>query len=112
MVILEPTPTGCRWRPRRLTPLECARLLGFPDHWTRDLAITHPTDEELDYWLRVWRAWSQARGVAPKTRRQVAAWLANPASNTGMYKLWGNGVALLVAEHVLARVKQYAHMTG
>lgn len=87
MVILEPTQTGCRWRPRRLTPLECGRLQGFPDHWTRDLAITHPTDEELDYWLGVWRAWNQARGVAPKTRRQVAAWLANPASNTGLYKL-------------------------
>ena len=27
---------------RRLTPLECCRLQGFPDDWTEDIAITEP----------------------------------------------------------------------
>jgi site-specific DNA-cytosine methylase len=49
---------------RRLTPLECARLQGFPDWWTD--------------------------GVE--------------GSDSNIYKMWGNGIALPCAADVLGRI--------
>ncbi len=34
-VIIERIATAVKYRVRRLTPLECERLDGFPDYWTR-----------------------------------------------------------------------------
>ena len=49
---------------RRLTPLECCRLQGFPDWWTDG------TD----------------------------------GSDSAIYKMWGNGIALPCAADVLGRI--------
>lgn len=95
-------------RPRRLTPVECTRLQGFPDDWCDQLAITDPTDAQLDYWVDVWAEWNRLRGVRPRSRKQVASWLADPTSDSAQYKLWGNAIALPVARHVLERLKNFA----
>ncbi|MBB6335660.1 site-specific DNA-cytosine methylase [Schaalia hyovaginalis] len=95
-------------RPRRLTPLECARLQGFPDDWCAGLAITDPSEDELDFWQGVWDRWNALRGVRPRSRTQVVKWLADPGGDRSQYKLWGNGIALPVAQHVLGRLKTYA----
>lgn len=102
-IVTAPQPSG--YRVRRLTPTECARLQGFPDDWTRDLAISDPTDSQLDYWWQVWARWAKAQGLKkPKTRNQVRKWLANPASDRALYKLWGNGIALPCAKLVLSQI--------
>ena len=93
-------------RVRRLTPLECARLQGFPDTWTDKLTITEPSEQQLDYYQKVWDEWNQLRGVKKKTRKQIAAWLRSPYSDSALYKLWGNGIALPCAEFVLGRIAQ------
>lgn len=49
---------------RRLTPLECARLQGFPDWWTD----------------------------------------GTQGSDSAIYKMWGNGIALPCAADVLGRI--------
>ena len=36
---------------RRLTPLECCRLQGFPDDWTEDIAITEPKASVIREWM-------------------------------------------------------------
>lgn len=100
------------YRARRLTPLECARLQGFPDGWAEGLAITSPSRAQVDDWEEVWRAWNTARDVKPKTRRQVIRWLANPATDSALYKLWGNSIAVPVVCFVLERLNQYAQTTG
>lgn len=98
-------PCVPEYRVRRLTPTECARLQGFPDDWTRDLAISNPTDSQLDYWCQVWASWGKAQGLKkPKTRTQVRKWLANPVTDRALYKLWGNGIALPCAELVLSQI--------
>lgn len=90
---------------RRLTPTECARLQGFPDNWTEGLAIKNPTPAQVDYWWRVWANWAVVAGLKKtRSRKQVRAWLADPVTDTGLYKLWGNGVALPVVEHILCRL--------
>lgn len=95
-------------RPRRLTPVECARLQGFPDDWCDGLAIEDPTSEDIEYWTDIWATWNLARGVKPRTARQVTTWLKNPTSDSAQYKLWGNAIALPVARHVLERLKNFA----
>lgn len=104
-----PLVAGRQLRPRRLTPLECARLQGFPDDWCAGLAITDPGEDELDFWQGVWDRWNALRGVRPRSRRQVVKWLANPGGDRAQYKLWGNGIALPVAQHVLVRLKHVAN---
>ncbi|QOR48672.1 DNA cytosine methyltransferase [Trueperella pecoris] len=102
-IVTEPQSAG--YRVRRLTPTECARLQGFPDEWTDNLAITEPTQAQVDYWWRIWARWATAMGLKKsKTRTQVKKWLANPVTDRALYKLWGNGIALQCAEMVLARI--------
>lgn len=94
---------------RKLTPLECARLQGFPDWWTDDLAIENPSDDELDFWTGVHTTWDKARGLKKiKTPAQVARWLKNPVSDGQLYSLWGNAVAVPCARFVLSRLAQIA----
>lgn len=94
---------------RRLTPTECARLQGFPDWWTDDLAIDDPSKDELDFWVGVHTTWDKARGLKKtKTPAQVARWLKNPVSDGQLYSLWGNAVAVPCARFVLSRLAQSA----
>lgn len=94
---------------RRLTPTECARLQGFPDWWTDDLAIDGPSEDELDFWVGVHATWDKARGLKKtKTPTQVARWLKNPVSDRQLYSLWGNAVAVPCAHFVLSRLAQIA----
>lgn len=71
------THDSLRWIVRRLTPTECERLQGFPDHWT---AIDSFTDKY---------------GVEHKT----SGWLDNKgkwhkAADSPRYKALGNSIAL------------------
>lgn len=91
---------------RRLTPIECARLQGFPDWWCADLAIPDPSDEELAFWTEVWETWRKLINPdgKPKTEKQLRKWLANPYTDAAEYKLWGNGVALPCVYFVLSGI--------
>ena len=91
---------------RRLTPVECARLQGFPDWWCADLAITDPSDEEIAFWTEVWETWRQVTNPKgkPKTEKQIRKWLADPYTDSAEYKLWGNGVSEPVVYFVLSGI--------
>ena len=91
---------------RRLTPVECARLQGFPDWWCSGLAIPDPTDEELSFWADVWDTWRKLTNPngKPKTEKQLRKWLADPYTDAAEYKLWGNGVALPCVYFVLSGI--------
>ena len=91
---------------RRLTPVECARLQGFPDWWCADLAIPDPTDADIAFWSEVWETWRQVTNPKgkPKTEKQIRKWLADPYTDSAEYKLWGNGVALPCTYFVLSGI--------
>ena len=63
---------GRKYILRRLTPLECCRLQGFPDWWT-----------------------DGAEG-----------------SDSAIYKMWGNGIALPCAADVLGRIAKAVEADG
>lgn len=91
---------------RRLTPVECARLQGFPDWWCTDLAIPEPTDADIVFWSEVWETWRKVTNPKgkPKTEKQIRKWLSDPYTDSAEYKLWGNGVALPCTYFVLSGI--------
>ncbi len=88
---------------RRLTPMECGRLQGFPDGWADNLSIINPTEDEIIYWKSVFKGHAETLGIArkDKTENQIKKWLSNPESDSAKYKMWGNGIALPCAEFVM-----------
>lgn len=42
----------------------------------------------------------------PKDAKQVERWLADPASDSGLYKMWGNGIALPCAMFVMEGIAE------
>ena len=91
---------------RRLTPVECARLQGFPDWWCKGLETENPAREDIDHWREVWETHRKVMGTSskPKTDKQIIKWLKEPYSDSAEYRLWGNGVALPCVCFVLAGI--------
>lgn len=96
-----------RYIVRRLTPLECCRLQGYPDGWTENLSIPDPTDEELSFFTKVWADWSAINGNKPKPTAWVRKWLADPQSDSAEYKAYGNSLAIPCAYDVIRRVVDF-----
>lgn len=90
---------------RRLTPLECARLQGFPDWWTADLGTKDEdiTEEDMAFWREVFETHRKIVSGAskPKTDNQIRKWLIDPNNDSAEYKMWGNGVALPCVLYVM-----------
>ena len=91
---------------RRLMPVECARLQGFPDWWCADLDTKEPTDEEIEFWADVFETHRRivTKSSKPKSRRQIVKWLQHPHSDAAEYKMWGNGVALPCVYNVMKNI--------
>jgi DNA (cytosine-5)-methyltransferase 1 len=100
---------GMVYIARRFTPLECGRLQGFPDWWATGLGVDSPPAGMVDRWVQIfetyWEAVTKSNGTkSPKTRNQVIKWLKDPASDSALYKMWGNGIALPCAMFVMGGI--------
>ena len=90
---------------RRLTPLECCRLQGFPDGWTEHLETEEPGEQEIARWVGVFEDWYRAQGkTARASPGKIAKWLKNPRTDSAEYKAYGNSVAVPCVFFVLAGV--------
>lgn len=89
---------------RRLTPLECSRLQGFPDGWCDNLGILDLTDEDMDFWRKVFTKYAEITGKRPKTENQIRKWLMNPYNEAAEYRMWGNGVALPNVYYIMSGI--------
>jgi site-specific DNA-cytosine methylase len=104
-------PVRQRYSVRRLTPLECERLQGFPDGWTDIPGQTEASKEELEFWRDVWLTWDKTQAedpekVKPRTDKAILKWLKNPVSDSAQYKALGNSVAVPCPEYVLEGIKE------
>ena len=84
---------------RRLMPLECSRLQGFPDNWVDGLSDADPSASDMAFWTKVFADWwalvGRAKGTKlPKDEKAIRRWLKSEPSDSEMYKMWGNGIAL------------------
>ncbi|MCP1638598.1 DNA (cytosine-5)-methyltransferase 1 [Streptococcus gallinaceus] len=97
-----PIVNDVKYVVRRLTPLECGRLQGFPDSWCQNLSIDEPSDEDVLFFRTVFETYRMINGKKKaKTDKQIIKWLQNPYSDTAEYKMWGNGVALPCVVYVM-----------
>lgn len=93
---------------RRLTPLECCRLQGFPDGWGIPDFKDKLSDEELAFWQRVRDTCSGIAGKQPKkySAEALTKWYNSLHTDSAEYKMWGNGIALPCAQFVLGGVAE------
>lgn len=90
---------------RRLTPLECCRLQGFPDGWGMPKHKDAMDDCEAAYWEDVRRTHAEIAGKTYKpfaTRAALVKWYNGLHTDSAEYKMWGNGVALPCAYNVVS----------
>ena len=99
-----PPVVNADWRVRMITPLECARLQGFPDWWTDNLTDSEPSDAEVRKWQGIFDEWCDINGKKHKSPAQVRKWLQTEHPDSVKYKLWGNGVALPCVVFVLCGI--------
>lgn len=93
-----------RYIVRRLTPLECCRLQGFPDGWGDTPCKDRLSDDEYEFWLAVRNTHASVNGKAIKnyTMDQMLKWYNGLHTDSAEYKMWGNGVALPCAYNVVS----------
>lgn len=104
-----------RYIVRRLTPIECSRLMGLPDKWTipSNLVITDELVEEFreihDNFNRIMAEYEGGKPPKPKTAAQVRKWLekiSNPDTcpDAPQYKGDGNGMATNQPRWIILRM--------
>ena len=93
---------------RRLTPLECCRLQGFPDGWGIPDHKDKLSDEELAFWRGVRDTCAAISGKPPKkySSGSLTKWYNALHTDSAEYKMWGNGIALPCAAFVLAGIAE------
>lgn len=93
---------------RRLTPLECCRLQGFPDGWGIPDHKDKLSDEELVFWQGVRDTCAAISGKPPKkySAASLTKWYNSLHTDSAEYKMWGNGIALPCAAFVLAGIAE------
>ena len=104
----EEEPEGQRYVVRRLTPVECERLQGFPDGWT-DLtgcdveAVTARVAAALRY--------EEGSDEWRKLHKSVEKWSAG-TPDTPRYKAMGNSMTTHVIEKLGRRIQAYDELHG
>lgn len=85
---------------RRLMPVECGRLQGFPDGWgeIEQLPLDMP-EETAAFWRQVYETDCAIKGKRPQKSilekpDKLAAWHNGLHTDSAEYKMWGNGMAL------------------
>ena len=98
---------------RRLTPTECARLQGFPDEWGHPNKKDDMTDEEVEFWNEVRNTHASITGKEQKqyNKKQILAYYNKLHTDSAEYKMWGNGIALPCAKHVMKGIAEAIAMT-
>lgn len=91
---------------RRLTPLECCRLQGFPDGWGVPDHKDRLSNKELEFWQGVRDTCASIAGKPPKkySMKSLTRWYNALHTDSAEYKMWGNGIALPCAAFVLENV--------
>jgi site-specific DNA-cytosine methylase len=103
---------------RRLIPLECGRLQGFPDGWGEIAPLDADNESDLDLWRRVYKTNCEIKESKTNTRtrddpKALAAWHDGLHSTSAEYKMWGNGMALPNALFFIQRaIRQIQEETG
>lgn len=93
------------YKVRRLTPLECCRLQGYPDNWMEYLSLDAPKQADIDRWRERFAVWDSIQGrKKPRTDKEIIRWLKQPYTDAAAYKAYGNSVAVPCVFFVLTGI--------
>lgn len=97
-----------KWIVRRLTPLECERLQGYPDDWTKLPKIDDMTEEEFSFFLQIFLLDKAARGKKTRvpTKASLVKWYNKLDCDGNRYKMCGNSLAIPCALRVLGGIAE------
>lgn len=99
-----------RWVIRRLTPLECERLQGYPDFWTCLKQKETLDGEEFDFWRNVMITDKKTKCKKYNeypTPTQLARWYNKLECDGNRYKALGNSLAIPCALRVIGYIAKY-----
>ena len=107
--VLTGSKSGPPYIIRRLAPMECGRLQGFPDGWAEIAPMDTDDPEEILFWMGVYATDCKIKGKRVnaeiiKHPAKLARWHDGLHSATAEYKMWGNGMALPNALFFLQRL--------
>lgn len=99
---------GNEYVVRRLMPIECNRLQGFPDGWGEIDYKEDFTEEEYLFWLDVRNTKARIEGRKEKdyTKDQMLTWYNKLHNDGAEYKMWGNGLCLYNALYVMEGIAE------
>lgn len=100
---------GNRYVVRRLTPLECERLQGFPDEWTKLEVVEDMEDKDLELFQKALQADAEVKGkqYRPKGKDQMIRWYNKLGSDSQRYKQLGNSLAIPCALRVIGGIAEH-----
>lgn len=99
-----------RWIVRRLTPLECERLQGYPDGWTVLPKIETMSEADYELFLRSYLLDKRIKGQVVKktpTREQMVRWYNRLDSDSKRYHQLGNSLAIPCALRVIGGIAEH-----
>ena len=99
-----------QWIVRRLTPLECERLQGYPDNWTVLSKIEDMTDEEYEFFKEVFILDKTIKGKVvknPPKKKSIVRWFNKLDVDAARYKQTGNSLAIPCALRVISYIADY-----
>lgn len=99
-----------KWVIRRLTPLECERLQGYPDFWTCLQPKAALNSEEFDFWRDVMVTDKKIKGKRCNeypTPTQLTKWYNKLECDGSRYKALGNSLAIPCALRVIGYIAEF-----
>lgn len=103
-----------RWVIRRLTPLECERLQGYPDFWTCLKQKETFDGEEFGFWRSVMITDKKIKGKKCNehpTPAQLTRWYNKLECDGSRYKALGNSLAIPCALRVIGYIADFERRT-
>ena len=94
---------------RKLTPLECERLQGFPDFWTIIKKKESMDEEEYNFWIEVYKNHKEfiKKPVVKSIKENfILNWYNKLDSDSARYKAIGNSVAVPCVYFIMERIKK------
>lgn len=94
---------------RKLTPLECERLQGFPDYWTTLTKKDNMPDNEYDFWLKTYQNHKLLREKSfnqNMSKEKLLKWYNKLECDSSRYKALGNSIAIPCVSFIMKRIKE------
>lgn len=96
---------------RRLTPIECAKLQGFPGRWGEIDPLDISDKQEVDRWRYIYKTYCIINGIKVSASvlskpERLKKWHDKLHTDSAEYKMWGNGIALPNALYVMQEIAE------